>query len=151
MAVVALVAACSTGPGSTAIRSPQAPGASSATVAPVPHGSLPSQTDTAWGRIWDAVADTFPVPFGAEPATDTGEGPSSGQLVVTDNAGDVADGYVTQLGAAGWTVGKDGPLEDGSIVVSATKGAACKAQVTVRSAADGALISVLYGAACPFE
>ena len=34
--------------------------------------SLPSQTDTAWGRIWDDVPDSFPVAAGAEPATDTG-------------------------------------------------------------------------------
>ena len=116
------------------------------TIAP----SLPTQTDTSWGRIWDAVPDSFPSPTGAEPATDPGQGPASGHLVVTAAANDVADGYVVGLHGAGWTVNKDGPLEDGSIVVNATKAGGCKAQVSVKSIGDASLAAILYGASCPF-
>lgn len=117
------------------------------TIAP----SLPTQTDTGWGRIWDAVPDSFPSPSGAEPATDAGQGPSSAQLVVAGAASDVADDYVGALHASGWTVNKDGPLEDGSVVVNATNAGGCKAQVTVHSIGDASLIAILYGASCPFE
>ncbi|HYK94431.1 MAG TPA: hypothetical protein VE011_00995 [Candidatus Dormibacteraeota bacterium] len=150
-AVVIALAACSSGgPGSS--------GGANATVigaAPTPPPtiapSLPTQTDTSWGRIWDDVPDSFPDPTGSEPATDTGQGPASAQLVVTAAASDVADGYVTALHSAGWTVTRDGPLADGSIVVNATNAGDCKARITVHSIGDASTVVVLYGATCPFE
>ena len=153
-ATLIALAACSSGttpgasggPGSSAA-SGAAPTTPALTIAP----SLPTQTDTAWGRIWDAVPDSFPLPTGAEPATDPGGGPASGQVVVTAAASDVADEYVAGLHTAGWTVNKDGPLEDGSVVVNATSAGECKAQVTVHSIGDASLVAILYGASCPFE
>jgi len=153
-ATVLALAACSSGaPGSSG----SSGGATDAlvtgaaqTTPPTIAPSLPTQTDTAWGRIWDDVPDSFPEASGAEPATDTGQGPASEQLVVTAAAADVADGYVTALHAAGWTVNKDGPLEDGSLVINATNAGGCKAQVTVHALGDASLIAVLYGASCPF-
>jgi hypothetical protein len=152
-AVIALAACSSGAPGSSGA----AGGSTDATVtgaAPTPPPtiapSLPTQTDTSWGRIWDAVPASFPSPTGAEPATDPGSGPSSAQLVVTAAASDVADSYVSALHTAGWTVNKDGPLEDGSFVVNATNAGGCKAQVTVHSIGDASLVAVLYGATCPF-
>jgi hypothetical protein len=148
---VLILAACSSpgasgAPGDTALTGTN-PSAPTLTIAP----SLPTQTDTAWGRIWDAVPDSFFITSGAEPATDPGDGPSSAQLVVTASASDVADDYVAGLHTAGWTVNKDGPLEDGSVVVNATNAGDCKAQVTVHSIGDASLIAILYGASCPFE
>lgn len=152
--VVVALAACSQGAsgGPSGAASASAGAGSSAgipniTIAP----SLPSQTDTAWGRIWDAVPDSFLMPTGAQPAADTGEGPASGRLVVAGDVAGIADGYVTRLGDGGWTVNKDGPLEDTSIVVSATKDGGCKAQVTVKSIGDASTVTILYGANCPFE
>jgi hypothetical protein len=150
-AVIAL-AACSSGtPGSSAGSTDALVSGAAPTTPPTIAPSLPTQTNTSWGRIWDDVPDSFPEPTGSEPATDTGQGPASAQLVVTAAAGDVADGYVSALHAAGWTVNRDGPLEDGSIVVNATNAGDCKAQITVHSISDASLVAVLYGASCPFE
>lgn len=130
-------------------------GPGTSTTPPVPRittaPSLPTKTDTAWGRIWDAVPDSFPMPNGAVPATDTGQGPSSGQLVVAGDTGGIADSYVSGLRSSGWTVNRDGPLEDGSYVVKAQNGEACDAQVSVLSIGDASLVTILYGAGCPFE
>jgi hypothetical protein len=149
-AVIALAACSSGAPGSSGKSTDAIVTGAPPTTLPTIAPSLPTQTNTSWGRIWDDVPDSFPEPTGAEPATDTGQGPASAQLVVTAAASDVADGYVTALHAAGWTVNKDGPLEDGSVVVNATNAGGCKAQVTVHSIADASLIAVLYGASCPF-
>jgi hypothetical protein len=149
-AVIALAACSSGAPGASGGSSGATVTGAAPTTPPTIAPSLPTQTDTSWGRIWDDVPDSFPSPTGSEPATDTGQGPASAQLVVTAGAGDVADGYVTALHSAGWTVNKDGPLEDGSVVVNATNAGGCKAQVTVHSLGDASLVAVLYGASCPF-
>jgi hypothetical protein len=117
---------------------------------PTVLASLPNQSDTAWGRIWDDVPDSFPEPTGAEPATDTGQGPVSERLVITGAATDVTDDYVTALHGGGWTTNKDGPLEDGSFTVEASSAGGCKAKVTITSIGDASLVAILYGASCPF-
>lgn len=150
-AVIALAACSSGAPGSSSGSTDALVTGAAATTPPTIAPSLPTQTETAWGRIWDDLPDSFPSPTGAEPATDTGQGPASAQLVVTAAASDVADGYVSALHAAGWTVSKEGPLEDGSIVVNATNAGSCKAQVTVHAISDASLVAVLYGASCPFS
>jgi hypothetical protein len=152
-AVLAL-AACSQG-SSTGPSGAASAGTGPASTAAIPDitiaPSLPSQTTTAWGKIWDDVPDSFFMPTGAQPATDTGAGPVSGQLVVAGDAAGIADGYVTRLRDSGWTVSKDGPLEDTSIVVSGTKDGGCKVQVTVKSIGDASTVAILFGASCPFE
>jgi hypothetical protein len=150
-AVIALAACSSGGSGSSSGSTNATVTGPAPTTPPTIAPSLPTQTDTSWGRIWDDVPDSFPSPTGAEPATDTGQGPASAQLVVTAAAKDVADGYVSALHAAGWTVNTDGPLEDGSFVVNATNAGGCKAQITVHSISDASLVAVLYGASCPFS
>lgn len=150
-AVIALAACSSGGPGSSGGSTNASVTGPAPTTPPTIAPSLPTQTETAWGRIWDDVPDSFPDPSGSEPATDAGQGPASAQLVVTAAAGDVADGYVTALHSAGWTVNKDGPLEDGSVVVNATNAGGCKAQITVHAIGDASTVTVLYGATCPFE
>ena len=152
VAVLAL-AACSSGAAPGASTAATGAGGSGATPTGLPTiaPSLPPQTDTAWGRIWDGLPDSFPVPAGVEPATDQGTGPSSAQLVVAGAVGDVADSFVAALHGSGWTTNKDGPLEDGSVVVNATNAGGCKTQVTVHSIGDASLVAVLYGASCPFN
>jgi len=122
-----------------------------ATQPSLPAPSLPSQTDTAWGRIWDAVPSTFPVIQGAVPATDTGEGAASALLALqAPDAMVIAAFYRDALQAMGMTVSMDGPLEDGSVTVSGADGNNCAVQVSVKPAGSTNLISVLYGAGCPF-
>ena len=62
--------------------SPSVTDSTAASLTPVPNGASPdaqgsggvaTQTDTAWGRIWDRLPNSFPLPQGAV-ATDTGEG-----------------------------------------------------------------------------
>jgi hypothetical protein len=143
-----VVAACSPGAGGNP--STMGPSSSVPTTATSAAG-LPSQTDTAWGRIWDALPPAFPAPPGAQPATDTGGGPASAQLAVGSATGDqTARFYEDALGDSDYSVDRDGPLEDGSIVVSATDGYQCRIQVTVLPVATGSIVTLLYGSGCPF-
>lgn len=116
--------------------------------------SLPSQTATDWGRIWDAVPASFPVAPGAVPATDTGQGPVSALLAVEEadqSVADVARFYGDALEDRGMLVSSEGPLEDGSVTLSASDGYDCRVQVGFRPAGSLTLIAVLYGAGCAFN
>ena len=113
--------------------------------------SLPTQTDTDWGRIWDAVPSTFPVIPGAVPATDTGDGAASALLALqAPDPRVIAAFYRDALQAMEMIVTLDGPLEDGSVTVLGMDGNDCAVQVGVRPAGSTNLISVLYGAGCPY-
>jgi hypothetical protein len=136
------------------------PGSSSSVVTSTPTStltgstappSLPTQTDTEWGRIWDAVPSTFPVIRGAVPATDTGDGAVSALLALqAPEPMVIAAFYRDALQGMGMSVSVDGPLEDGGVTVSGMDRGACAVQVGVRPAGSTNLISVLYGAGCPF-
>lgn len=145
------LAGCSTqGPTvSTAPSTPSSPASPRDTSGP----SLPSQTATEWGRIWDAVPGSFPIPPGAVPATDSGQGPVSALLAVekVDHPVlDVARFYQNALEATGMLVSSEGPLEDGRVTLSASDGDDCRIQVGIHPAGSLALIAVLYGAGCAF-
>jgi hypothetical protein len=117
-----------------------------------PEESAPSQSDTAWGRIWDSVPGWFPSHPDAKPATDAGEGASSALLTIPGaKVAEIADFYATALKESGYEVTKDNPLGDGSVVVSGSQGDTCQVQVTARLAGDSNLVTVLYGAGCDFE
>jgi hypothetical protein len=157
-AVAALsIAGCSPPPSGSA--APPTGGASNPPgTATTPPSSVvpPSQTDTAWGRIWDALPPSFPEPPNARPATDTGASPSSAQLTVPDARGglvreQVVQFYLDGLTAAGYAVNRDGPLEDGSVTVATSKGVACQVQASVWPIEGGVIVTVLYGAGCPFN
>jgi hypothetical protein len=117
-----------------------------------PAPSLAGQTDTAWGRIWDALPPSFPAMTGTKIATDTGEGASSAQLTVPAARDQVVLFYRQAFRDAGYSIGTDGPLEDGSVTVTATDGDQCRMQLSVRgTGAQASLVTVLYGAGCPFD
>jgi hypothetical protein len=146
-----IAAACTPGPSGTPIATGAGqPAASSAGLSPGP--TLPSQTETSWGRIWDGLPPWFPMPPGSQIATDTGQGPSSGQLQVPASRDEVVRFYRQALGAADATVGTDGPLEDGSVKVTASGEGSCRIELSIReTGARQSMVTVLYGASCPFE
>ncbi len=152
LAATLVAAAC--GP-SAPTGSPGRSGASATSVAPstlAPSASLTtSQTDTAWGRIWDTLPAGFPVITGSTPAEAAG-GPASATLVVDGNAArTVATSMQTALESAGLrTEGLSGPLEDGTYVLDAVGApAGCKVQVRASPLGGVTTVTVMYAAACP--
>lgn len=151
-----VVAAC--GPGPTTAPSASNPAATPTPIpgAPsqTPAASLPAQADTSWGRIWEALPAGFPRFAGAEPTDVGGSEPTSATLDVPTSAGSAADVmsfYRSALEAAGYSVSVDGPLEDGGYTISATGPAGCAAQISVVPLGGSITVTMLYGAACPFE
>jgi len=153
--IVAFVMAACSSAGSSASPSPsvQPAGTSAASPAGVTSsGSPTSQTDTAWGRIWDTLPSSFPKIPGSRPSEETATGPASATLVIDGNVARlVATAMVTDLKAAGFpTAGLGSPLEDGSYTLDATgPTAGCKVQVTVRPMGGMTAVIILYGASCP--
>ena len=135
-----------------------------ASLTPVPGGASPSASAFAetpsrlpatttvqgFGEIFDALPPSFPrLPDQTE--TDIG-GATSGQFVSNMTAAAATALLSSRLSAAGWSVDAGSPLEDGSVVVEATRpGSGCKAQITFTPASGSIMMSVLYGATCPFE
>jgi hypothetical protein len=109
------------------------------------------QSDTDWGRIWDAVPVGFPVFPGAAPADDAGGEPTSGRFAV--EGGDplaIATWLQDALEVATFsTLGFNGPGEDGGYVIDSTGAGDCRIQTTVTPLGDTTFVSVLYGAECP--
>lgn len=116
-----------------------------------PSVGLPGQTDTDWGRIWDALPGTFPVFPGQEP-TETGEGPFSAELAIPADPAAAATWYQGALELVGFsTFSMSGPLEDGSFVIESTGDPeGCRAETRLAPHGEGTLVSVLLAAACPF-
>lgn len=115
--------------------------------------SLPTQSDTSIGRIWDALPPSFPLPSGAEPTEiREPEEPASGVFDVPGSPLDVANGLRTALEARGFaTAAATGPFEDGSYVLDSTGSGGCRIRSTIRPMGDLTILLVRYGAACPFE
>jgi hypothetical protein len=111
-----------------------------------------TQTETAWGRIWDAVPASFPVPAGASPVAPDRAASGAWSLSGADAAA-VTDAIRTGLEANGFTTaGVDGPLEDGSRIIDSTgTSAACHVQTRVTPTGTTITITVLFGAGCPFR
>ena len=138
--------------GSSAPEPTPVPGGS--TVRPTPATvSAATQTDTDWGRIWDALPAWFPVPPDAVP-TETGEeGAVSASLAAGGSAQSVATFMQTGLTGAGFSFESvEGPADDGSLTLNAVgPDPACKVQLRVRPLSGTTNLVVLYGAACPFS
>ena len=123
--------------------SPMEPGTSSAPPA--------SQTDTDWGRIWDAVPVGFPRYPGGTTADDATPGPVSAAYVIPSaDAATIADWMQTTLETATYsTEALSGPLEDGSFVLDSVGDADCRLETRIAPLGEMTLVTVLYGAACP--
>ncbi len=159
LVVVALVlAACS--PGASA--STPAPTTADATTAPTTaespgptsaesSGPAVGQTDTEWGRIWDAVPAGFPRYPGATTADDATPDPvSSAYVIAQGDAAQVADWMQTSLELATYsTEGLSGPYEDASYVLDSVGDGDCRIQTRIAPQGGLILVTVLYGAACP--
>jgi hypothetical protein len=153
-----LPAACSTSPGATATPvPPTARPTAAVTDGPEPTVDetqvVPGQSDSAWGRIWNAVPDSFPVPIDAAEA-DPAHGPVSGAwtVPVADvSAPDLVRFYRDAIDELGWAPIIDGPLEDGSYTVYTTDAYGCETLTTILPRGDESLVTVLFGAGCPFR
>lgn len=109
------------------------------------------QTDTAWGRIWDALPVAFPVYPGAVPASE-GQMDAVSATFAIDGAEPraVARWMQAELERAAFrTEALNGPFEDGSFVLESTGAADCRIEVAVAPLGGLTTVTVRYGAACP--
>ncbi len=112
----------------------------------------PTTTETAWGRIWDALPDAFPVYPGASP-TDTGEGPASAIVDVPATTAKAVAWYRAALVRAGYSIeALAGPLEDGSTVIDAVgQHPTCRVQASIVPRGSRSIATIQMAAACPFR
>jgi hypothetical protein len=112
-----------------------------------------TQTDTEWGRIWDGVPSGFPVYPGSAESEEAGDEAVSATYSVGAGAPDeIATWLQQQLELATFsTEALSGPLEDGSFVIDSVGDASCRIETMVKPAGGLTLISVRYGADCPFD
>ena len=118
-----------------------------------PTAELPGQSETAWFRIWNALPDSFPEPVDAAVADAPG-GPVSGAWTVpvtAVSAPELAGFYRDAVDELGWAPIVDGPLEDGSYTVYSSSGYGCETLTTILPRGDESLVTILYGAGCPFR
>jgi hypothetical protein len=108
-----------------------------------------TQTDTEWGRIWDALPSSFPRYPGSEPASDIGA-PASGQFVIPTDVETATVWLKGALDVAGLRTTVSGPLEDGSMRLDSVGPNGCAVQTTIARTGSITLETVLYGAQCPF-
>ena len=124
---------------------------SSATPALQPSVVLPTTTGTDFGTIWDALPPSWPQLPGQQPA-ETGAGPTSGSFAVNMPPADAARLLAAALTRLGWTVDAGSPLEDGTVVLDAFGAReGCAAEVRITPLSGTVVMSVLYGAECPFS
>jgi hypothetical protein len=119
---------------------------------PAAHASVrpPTTTETEFGTIYDSLPSTFPALPGQEPA-ETGAGPTSGSFATTMSVTDARKVIEVGLIAQGWRVAVGSPLEDGTVVLEATAAQGCKTEVRFAPTSGTVIMSVLYGASCPFS
>jgi hypothetical protein len=121
-----------------------------------PHGSSTAtmtQTDTDWGRVWDALPTGFPIPPGAIRSDEAGSdgAVSATYAIAGTDAAAIAAWMQAELELATYsTEALSGPLEDGSFVIDSVGDAGCRIETGVRPAGDTILVTVRYGADCPF-
>lgn len=110
-----------------------------------------SQTETAWGTIWDGVPEGFPRYPGSAPADDaTAEPVSDVYAIPTGDPAEIAGWLQTAMETATYsTEGLSGPLEDGSFVLDSVGDAGCRIETSVLPQGGLVLVTVRYGAACP--
>ena len=128
------------------------PNGSDAVDGSTPPAAAVSQTDTEWGRIWDALPAAFPRFPGSVP-TETGEfGPVSAEFAVPDEVGPVTAWLQASLEGAGYsTEALSGPLENGSRVIDSVVDGGCRIETVILPLGGTTHVAVRFGAACPFE
>ena len=156
-AATGLLAACTgaASPATAPATSSHGPAASTpaqtlAAVTPTPGAA--TVVTVAWGKIWDQVPSSFPLPSDAEPAqpADPVEGPSSGVFTTSLGVDKAAQGIEAGLTAAGWSLGAMTSGEDGSRDISAVGvSPGCRSRVIVRPLGSVHFVTVYYGAGCP--
>lgn len=114
--------------------------------------AAPSQTDTEWGRIWDALPEDFPRYPGGTPAEDVSPDPVSGAYALAEgDPAQIAEWMQTSLEMATYsTEALSGPLEDGGYVLDSTGDGDCRIRTTITPMGTLIVVTVRYGAACPF-
>lgn len=146
--------ASGTHPASTSSPTASTPRAAASAAAPPSAASSapPTTTETAWGRIWDALPAAFPVYPGAKP-TDTGAGPASAMVDLPASAAKAVAWYRAALVRAGYSIeALAGPLEDGSTVIDAVgQRPACRVQASVVPHGSRSIATILMAADCPFR
>ena len=112
-----------------------------------------TQTDTDWGRIWDALPASFPVYPDAVETEEAGAGePVSATFSTAAAADELATWMQSRLELATFsTEALSGPLEDGSFVLDSVGDEGCRVQTSVAPAGALTIVTVRYGADCPFE
>ncbi|TMF33629.1 MAG: hypothetical protein E6I26_13850 [Chloroflexi bacterium] len=161
-AILAILSAC----GPAATPAPTATPSPAPSLTPVPGGPSgpaaspvlgptagpPTTTEVqGFGQIFDSLPPSFPKLLGATPA-ETGMGPTSGAFAADMEPKTASDLILMLLRSAGWSVETGSPLEDGTVVLDAThEPAGCKAQVRFTPVSGSLIMSVLYGASCPFS
>ena len=152
--VLAIAACTSSGstPSSAPPAEPSSPAASAPAESEAPSGSPPAvgQTDTDWGRIWDAVPAGFPRFPGATPADATSEPASAHYTVSGGDPEAIAAWMQGALETATFsTVGMNGPFEDGAFVIDSVGDGTCRVETRIAPLGDLTAITVRYGADCP--
>lgn len=117
-----------------------------------PSGSTAAgQSDSEWGRIWDAIPAGFPSFPGSFIADTTGPEPVSARYAVPDgDAEAIATWMQDALETATFsTEGMNGPFEDGGYVIDSVGEGDCRMQTRITPEGGTTFIDVLYGAGCP--
>jgi hypothetical protein len=135
---------------STAVAVSKPPESVAPTVAPSASTGA-TQSDTAWGRIWDSLPKTFPAVPGGTASEEGATGAASAVYTFQGQSSkDVAALMQRLLSSAGYsTLGLTGPLENGGYVVDmAGQPPGCKVQAEVAPTGTFTTLSILYGATC---
>jgi hypothetical protein len=108
-------------------------------------------TTIDWGVIWDMLPPSFPQYPGGHP-TVTGGGPASATLDLPAQAPIASAWFQAALKAAGFAiVGANGPREDGSYDITATRGSAeCQTEISLAPLGATTTATIYFAAACPF-